>query len=287
MAINLRAIVDNAREQPWLPGVASVLAQEAHSTLLAPRGLSAYTYGTQRYLEGSAAADRDQIFLVPVASSLPVIGEWLPGGTFKKYEHLGLSQINKNNETVARVRETVARAFTYFQIDEPLSRTIGQLVRCIHILASKNDTYDVSHSDPTVPFSIFISVPQASTPQCYVRVAESILHESMHLQLSLIEDAVTLVSHEKPIRHSPWRGDRRPPGAVLHGIYVFVCIMRFLELLCNSYSTSGVIDYAHRRNKQIRRELNLAFLSLKSSDLTELGGILIDLLKYQARWPYL
>src|SRR5262249_23561992 len=100
---------------------------------------------------------------------------------------------------------------------------VASLVKVVHILRA-DAGYDISHSDPALPFTVFLSVPAADEPARIPRLAESLLHESLHLQLTLLEAAVVLVSAAAEEGYSPWQRRLRPLGGLLHGLYVFAGI---------------------------------------------------------------
>jgi HEXXH motif-containing protein len=102
--------------------------------------------------------------------------------------------------------------------------------RCVHeiiLLQSPDNAYDISHSEPRWATRIFISIPAPSTVG-ELRVAEAIVHEAMHLNLTFFERNMQLVARPK-LLPSPWKTELRPASGVLHGLYVFVCIYRFFE----------------------------------------------------------
>ena len=107
-------------------------------------------------------------------------------------------------------------AFDALRSVESLGETIFTLVRSLHVLESQRDT-DVSFSSPGLPFSIFVSVPTPDERDAVIRLAESIVHEAMHLQLSLIEDGCALVTGGEDTAYSPWKQRDRPVQGVLHG----------------------------------------------------------------------
>ena len=271
---------------PWLPGAAARLVRDAVCRLLEPRGLSLQSYGTCRFLACTPGACRQELFRIAVSNALPVIGERLSQQTFRQYQELGLRQTRGTPETIRRIQRTITSSIDYFSVSYSLRMSVSHLVRCIHIVDSEHDSYDVSHSDPKIPFSIFLSVPGAHTTFATIRVSESILHEAMHLQLSLLEVSTSLVAHADPICFSPWRKELRPPSSVLHGIYVFVCIWVFLELLSRHDRSPSILQYAQRRKRQLERELAQAFDGLRPSDLTENGRALVDLLKARIDGSY-
>jgi len=106
--------------------------------------------------------------------------------------------------------------------------TVGSLVRALHLIDPANDEVDISFSEPGLPFSAFISVPGPSAGAGALRVAEALLHEAMHLQLTLVEAIVPLVKHTEGTYFSPWRNEYRTAQGVLHALYVFRVIDTFL-----------------------------------------------------------
>ncbi len=283
---DFRDIIAKSCPLPWFPGAAPRLVRDAVCQLLMPRGLSLQSYGTCRFLASGPGACREELFRITVPNALPVIGEQLSPHTFRQYKALGLRQSREPYETIRRIQRTIISSIGYFGVSETLRMTISHLVRCIHLIDADDDSHDVSHSDPKVPFSIFISVPGVHATFGMIRVTESILHEAMHLQLSLLEGSTSLVAHADPICFSPWRNELRPPSSVLHGTYVFVCIWVFLELLSQRDRSPCILEYAQRRKSQLERELADAFDGLRPSDLTKNGRILVDLLKARFHASY-
>lgn len=130
--------------------------------------------------------------------------------------------------------------------------TLGLLVRELYLLRAPFG-YDVSHSDPELPFSIFISLPQPGETDGVPRLAEAILHESMHLQLTMIELQVPLIAHDLEGAYSPWKREVRPISGLLHGLYVFAVIHQVCERLAGSQD--DWIRYGHRRRAEIEKEV--------------------------------
>lgn len=126
------------------------------------------------------------------------------------------------NQAIRRASGLIARV-------PSLERVVLTCVRDISILESHDPHIDVSHSEPRWPNLIFVSVPP-DNPVGDVRLAEAVIHEAMHLNLSLLECRVRLVKVGRQL-YSPWRSAPRPAGGVLHGLYVFVCLLRFFEIL--------------------------------------------------------
>ena len=66
------------------------------------------------------------------------------------------------------------------------------------------------------------------------RVAEALVHEAMHLQLSLLERRIELVESDrtKAVAFSPWRNSERDVQGVIHALYVFVIVRDSGNLQC-------------------------------------------------------
>jgi HEXXH motif-containing protein len=116
-----------------------------------------------------------------------------------------------------------------------------------------------------------VSVPLGERDKT-LRLAESILHEAMHLQLSLIERHAPIVGEETSKGYSPRQRRSRPILGVVHGLYVFACILRWLETL----SDGGRLDmdhrgYVDRRRIEIAREIEQIAELPTSSALTLFG----------------
>jgi HEXXH motif-containing protein len=142
----------------------------------------------------------------------------------KCFGHLVLAR------TVGPEKQTTVRDAAGLLAQIPsLAESTGILVRTLHVLRADTG-YDVSHSDPTIPFTIFVSVPSPGEKDSVIRVAESILHEAMHLQLTLVEAVVPLVAAEGE-GFSPWQRRARPIRGLLHGLYVFSVIARFMDYI--------------------------------------------------------
>jgi HEXXH motif-containing protein len=134
-----------------------------------------------------------------------------------------------NNTDSQRAMELIDVAITEVIKPYPFLRSaISELAWRCHILRVQGDNYDTSFSDPSIPFSIFLSVPAQGVRRSILRVAESLIHETMHLQLTLFETHFPLVdTASKWSIYSPWKKQQRRTQGVLHGLYVF-CVIRWI-----------------------------------------------------------
>jgi HEXXH motif-containing protein len=158
----------------------------------------------------------------------------------------------------------------------PVLDDVLTLVRSIQVLQSEDDEIDVSYSHPGIAFSIFVSLCKDISPLSDLRVAESILHEAMHLKLTLIEKIVPLVKVDTGNRYySPWREELRPARGVLHGMFVFRTILDFFRGL-GVPEGEGIAGYLTFRKEQIIHELRQLRGFYTCPDFTPDGAILTE-----------
>lgn len=151
---------------------------------------------------------------------------------------------------------------------------VETLVRSIHCIRAVGPGYDCSHSEPSIPFSVFVSVPLGE-PDVEVRLAESLLHEAMHLQLTLVERHAPIVGTAGGMGWSPWQRSERPVQGLLHGLYVFTAVAGWLgRLAASPYAPAGAAGYAARRLYEIGRELDEVAALATHPDLTAFGRAL-------------
>ena len=178
----------------WLPDVTAALVEMGQQTLHLHTGITMSHYGTARVLAGDARAPRHVVACLSfgpgadgVASAM--LAECLMGDVARRYHEIGLTFYTPDAITNTPILNCVQEAIDILTSLPTLHGTVAKLVRVCHLIKPEDDDYDVSYSDPQVPFSIFVSVPQRRRANDALRVAESIVHEAMHLQLTLIEQA--------------------------------------------------------------------------------------------------
>jgi 2OG-Fe(II) oxygenase superfamily len=154
------------------------------------------------------------------------------------------------------------------------SRVIGEL----HLLRAEPG-YDVSHSEPRWRRKIFVSIPERYDEIGEVRLAESLIHEAMHLQLTDFEAVEPLVSNYVVEMPSPWKSDARPFQGVLHGLFVFACISEYFTQILRALPSDGLINaHCKQRIMEIAAEV-------RSIDLGELsGGLTAKGVSLARRW---
>jgi hypothetical protein len=185
------------------------------------------------------------------------------------YEETGLELLNQNEINAINGVEKIQCALEILRRVPGVLDCISQLVKCIGILRHDNPEIDTSHSDPTIPFTIFVSVCEDTSEVSNLRVAESILHEAMHLKLTMIEHQVDLiVPGTREEFYSPWRDEQRPVRGVLHGLFVFKAVLDFYSKLADE------LNYTDYRKTEILEELNLIKKFQFSLGLTSMGATL-------------
>ena len=236
LSVVLEAVLTDALTPFWLPDLTDALVEIGWKRLQNHTHITALEYGTARVLAGHAGAPRHVVACVafyPGAKRTQqhILIEYLDGDVRHPYEKVGLTLYDPEAINITLINPIVQEAVRILAFVPTLHRTVAHLVRVCHLIKPEHDDYDVSYSDPQVPFSIFVSVPQTRRPKDALRVAESILHEAMHLQLTLIEQVRPLVHPSGDRYFSPWKDEYRSPRGLLHALYVFRVIDQFLERL--------------------------------------------------------
>jgi HEXXH motif-containing protein len=60
---------------------------------------------------------------------------------------------------------------------------------------------------------------------------EMLVHENAHSYLNILMKKYSLINHNKPLYYSPLKGEKRPPSAIIHSFYSFVCIAQYYSHL--------------------------------------------------------
>ncbi|MGH6967138.1 MAG: aKG-HExxH-type peptide beta-hydroxylase [Phenylobacterium sp.] len=251
---------DRAYDRPWFPGLAENLVEPA----LAQRGLAAGRYGTRRWIETDPAAPGPAETPAPPLSVL----EAPPPSLSAAYAAQGLRFAGPAG---GGEKALLQDAWACLGRVPEAGTAVSHLVGAIHLLQSPGPGYDVSHSDPDLPCSVFLSLP-VGEPHAVLRVAESILHEAMHLQLTLLEAVAPVVQVGTATLYSPWQQRQRPIGGLLHGLYVFAAIDAYLaELLALDDLAAATAAFSAKRRREIAVEIIQAAEVAEHEDLTPFG----------------
>jgi len=252
-----------AGEPAWFPGLAEALVRRFWTT---ETRIDSRTYRTAAWLgepdDGSAKRVPGQASM-SVESLPPSLGDRFAAGGFA--------------EDVPAMAQAVAAALTRLGGAGP-GDSVSQLVRSVHRVRAPGAGYDFSHSEPGIPFSVLLSNP-AGERHADLRLAESLLHEAMHLQLTLIEREASMVGVLPGTGYSPWQGRERPVQGLLHGLYVFTAIDQWLRLVGadTSPDREGSL-YVERRLAEIGAEVREVANLATSPALTALGRDLVEYL---------
>ncbi len=244
-------MIDADPQTPWQP----IWAEAAVDGVLAEAGFSVATYGTSRWLAKDPAEER--LILgkggTGNACETAMIEALTPQAT-RRYAALDL-RLSEMVYRVAEAQTLLAQASMMIDRVPPLARTIRALVRSIHILDAPSPGFDVSHSDPELPCSIFLSLPMEESFAA-LRAAESIVHEAMHLQLTLFEAEEPLVEQDCEVTgFSPWQQRERPLLGLVHGLFVFAAIDRFMALLIDEGLEPHEESFALKRRREVASEI--------------------------------
>ena len=165
----------------------------------------------------------------------------------------------------------LAKSLDLIRLAPPLFGTVAGICRSLHVLLAPDRDFDLSFSDPRLPFSVFVSCPPVGEQDRVERLAENLVHEALHLQLSLVETVEPLVidlPEEEPV-FSPWKGEGRTVRGLLHAVYVFGNLRCFWKRI--AATVSGSSSFANRRIETIEYEMAQALHLAESRSLTPAG----------------
>ncbi|WP_431046385.1 aKG-HExxH-type peptide beta-hydroxylase [Roseateles sp. L2-2] len=163
-------------------------------------------------------------------------------------------------------------AFSLLRQVPSLAETVGTVAKRVHILEASEPGFDVSYSDPSIPFSVFLNISEGRFAN--LRTAEALVHEAMHLQLSLIEQLVPIAKVDQGLHYSPWKRSKRPVSGLMHALYVFRVIDEWLAQLPKT--SQETLDYAEKRHKEIGEEIEQLAPAFFVDNLTADGQRLLS-----------
>lgn len=277
LAERIKASLEDPSIEPWFPELTDELTAREWDRLHRDIGLTPDTYATARVLSRSITAPRNIITPLRTSSSAgaPTIAiEALSPEWVMQYSEAGVSFYSRQEILNGTVLTCLEAALLIVNQVPSLMRTVASLVRSFHIIKAEDADYDVSFSEPQLPFSIFVSVPEERIANDALRVAEAIVHEAMHLQLTLVERILTLVSSTDGKYMSPWQREYRNAQGVLHAIYVFRVIDRFLKELSSS-DCYDLASHMAQRRREIADEMGETLSFQDCSELTPTGSSFI------------
>jgi HEXXH motif-containing protein len=249
---------------PFETSLPTALRLSGEGALIRFHGLTRETYSTGRFLSDSPEKDTAILKVIPVASGNLFLCEASSHELVRYSAQHGLKLVDDAN--TSRAIDLIEAALG--DVIEPypfLWCAVSELAWRCHIVLAQSDEYDVSFSDPAIPFSIFVSAPARNDRSSILRVAENLIHETMHLQLTFFEGLSPLVDAASTwSMKSPWKQQERPAKGVLHGVYVF-CVLRWMwRQISQATRDRTDRDFALRRISAIDEELS-AVRALKES----------------------
>ena len=245
----------------WTTALPATLRQTGVANCLKSRGLDFESYGTVRMMMRSANEARRIVGQVesPLgAEGGPVLLECLPSRATAALGAAGLSLREVDDSAVSADICVLGQAWhLVYALWPELSFSVGHLVRCLHLLKAPSPEVDCSYSRPDLPFSVFLSVPDAGSPARVERSTEALVHETMHLQLSLVERRIPLIepSRRETVAFSPWRNCERNVQGVLHALYVFVVVKKLWQRAVQRAPCGLDREFAEARVRSIGDEV--------------------------------
>lgn len=282
LAVRIRGALRDTSAPLWFPQLTADLGAAAWRNLHRSLRLTSASYSTSRILRQDPDGIRRIVISIDGRSRDPeeckaVPVELLPDDLARRYSGPEMRFFEVEEIVDADVSVRVGEALEVLGAVPTVLPTVCSLVRALHLIDTEDDEVDVSFSDPALPFSAFISVPGQSVVAGALRIAEGLLHEAMHLQLSLIEGIVPLVTAKERTYFSPWRNEYRTAQGVLHALYVF----RVIDAFVGAVSFPGpelahLQSYATKRRATIAQQVNKIRDFRGCADLSADGVAFVD-----------
>lgn len=291
LAEKIKASLGSSNGDPWFPELTADLAARAWASLHRDIGLTSDSYGTERVLSRKIAAPREVITSLTTCPSIgaaaPTISiEALTPECAVQYQKQGVIFYAPDEVLSTTIPSCLDDALAIINQVPSLMRTVATVVRSLHVIKPEDADYDVSFSEPQVPLSIFVSVPEKRIANDALRVAEAIVHEAMHLQLTLIEQVVALTSSMSTKYYSPWRREVRNAQGIIHASYVFTVIDRFLAQVSVSIFQGELAEHVQKRRDEINMQIKDTESFQASSELTWLGAQFVQRLFCASRFSF-
>jgi hypothetical protein len=169
----------------------------------------------------------------------------------------------------------------------------GDLDSALSLIKETNDEF-FNWLANTISFYVLIESEQPDTHRSFtcprlhglsflsrcdspVRLADAIIHEASHneLNIALLGNRVDF-EPDNYLYYSPWRPDARPLLGLMHALYVFSNVLRFLTSLPASSMTPAITDYVKARKLLLYFRLKIALKQASLAKLNDIGaGILV------------
>ena len=270
----IQKIIQDYLEQPlplWEKEITQLLVAHKWNELAKQSQITPNTYTIAGCVITDKIVTETSLPLLVTKDNIKIV---IPSDDLKGfYEEHGIEPVEITTVESSNEVSKIVAALDVLKRIEPLYDFILEIVHSVQLIKAEFPDTDVSYSHPEIPFSIFFSVCEDVSTLSDLRVAESILHEAMHLKLTLIENIVPLiVPNAKGLYFSPWRDEPRPARGVLHGLFVFKALLDFFEAITETDFTEK--EYIKYRIKQIKEDLSQLKDFALCPDLTIDGAIL-------------
>ena len=261
---------------PWDQHLPSSLLEIACRSMLEPVGVTVSQYGSGRMLFRDRSSERQVIKSYPMGTH-SILLETLMDGTQTKFAGLGLTFVPQSVIEATDMLTKISRAINLVLLSTSFGESVAHLVRIVHLIQSEDEQHDCSYSHPELPLSVFVSCPTEKRIDAPWRVAESIVHEAMHLQLSLIERVCPMIDEGGPAHrtYSPWKREKRDTRGILHALYVLSMIKDFWKQIHSVAIHHPCSQFAVDRCRQITDQIKCLELASFYDDLTESGQKLV------------
>ena len=229
------------------------------------------SYSTSRFLDGSNPNILYTVEFSEHAVDSAVSVEWLPPVLAARWRNVGLKFASEADLSDMDFRQTLVSSLDFIGMDHTLKGTVAGLCRSLHVLIASGRDFDVSYSDPSLPLSIFVSCPLPAERNRVERLAENVVHEALHLQLSLVECIQPLVidgPDDEPV-FSPWKDEWRTVRGLVHAVYVFGNLRNFWMGVASKRPESS--SFAQARIQTIDTEITRAAHLARNRSLTTAG----------------
>jgi len=262
---------------PWWPGLAEKLVKDKWD-FLCEYGITEKNYSTDFFLNTADSSNKKITHISTTLNDGSLFFrtiEFLANSSRKKLSQNGLEFYSNQEFLQLRLEEIIFLAFEKIRIIPSLYESTKLLAKNIVILKPEDNFSDTSYSSPEIPFTIFISIPNDRVENIEIRIAESIIHECMHLQLTLLEDRIPLVISATERHFSPWKAEWRNSSGILHALYVFSVILHWVKAFPLNDKD---IRYINLRVKQILSQVSQIEEIKNSNDLTPLAQAIVQYL---------
>lgn len=256
--------------EPWLPELTELLVSSGWKALSQEIGISPATYSTTNIMRrDSVALGSSMLTPIPIKTgNFPGCIEFLAPDVQEHFDSKDYRFLDAHETGETRLVDTLSLALELISLVPSLYWVSSQLTRRVHLLYSNAENCDISFSDPQLPFSIFVSVPGKDSSNASLRLAEAVIHESTHLQLSLLEKITPIALSQTPTYYSPWKRSNRNASGVMHALYVFTVIDAWLKRL-----PSTADKYSEVRRSEIAEQV-AEIEPFGRADLTDVGDAL-------------